>query len=138
MTPETWFTVAAYPVETAGAVRVRCVIAAPAHDGDTIAVVRLARTGPRALVAESVRVRLAHIDTPELSGGTSETREAARAARDRLRSLLPVGAAVVLYDLGPDKYGRTLGQIDAPDGSGNVSVTLLREGLARPYGGGRR
>lgn len=131
-----WLDTATYPAETGGAVRYAAVIDGPAHDGDTLTVIRLARTGPDTVTAERVHVRLAHIDTPELHGGTEQSRAAARAARERLRSLAPDGVSATLYDLGPDKYGRTLAQVDV--GGVNVGETLLREGHAKPYEGGAK
>ena len=131
-----WLDLATYPVQADGAVRYAAVVDGDAHDGDTLTVIRLARTGPDTVTAERVHVRLAHIDTPELRGGTEQSRAAARVARDRLRSLAPAGASAVLYDLGPDKYGRTLAQVDVA--GVNVGETLLREGHAKPYEGGAK
>lgn len=42
-----------------------------------------------------------------------------------------------MYDLGTEKYGRTLVQIDNTDGV-NVGAELLRGGHAVPYEGGTR
>ena len=131
-----WLDTATYPAETGGAVRYAAVIDAPAYDGDTLTVIRLTRTGRDSVTADRVTVRLAHIDAPESRGGTPESKAAARAARDRLRVLAPPGAAAVMYDLGPDKYGRTLAQVNV--GGVNLGETLLREGHAKPYEGGAK
>lgn len=131
-----WMDAATYPVVVDKAVKYAAVVDGDAHDGDTLTVIRLARTGPNTVTTERVHVRLAHIDTPELRGGTDTTRTAARAARDRLRDLAPAGAPATLYDLGPDKYGRTLAQVDVA--GVNVGAELLREGHAKPYEGGTK
>lgn len=131
-----WLDTATYPAETGGAVRYAAVIDAPAYDGDTLTVIRLTRTGRDSVTADRVTVRLAHIDAPELRGGTDTSRTAARAARDRIRDLAPAGAPATMYDLGPDKYGRVLAQVNV--GGVNVGETLLREGHAKPYEGGAK
>lgn len=131
-----WMDAATYPVVVDKAVRYAAVVDGPAHDGDTLTVIRLTRAGRDSVTADRVTVRLAHIDAPEFRGGTPESKAAARAARDRLRVLAPPGAAAVMYDLGPDKYGRTIAQVDVA--GVNVGETLLREGHAKPYEGGAK
>lgn len=82
------------------------------------------------------KVRLRGIDAPEISGACGPEREAAIAARDRLQALL-AGRAVMLGDVGGDKYfGRVVADL-LVDGASSGGI-LLAEGLARPYGGGRR
>jgi endonuclease YncB( thermonuclease family) len=58
-------------------------------------------------------------------------------ATDRLQELLNGGAVILSsIDRGEDVYGRKLREV-AVDGS-DVGDTLISEGLARAYGGGRR
>ena len=76
--------------------------------------------------------RLISIDTPELSEPECENeRRVGTAARDRLRDLLAGG-----YRIRPsgrdDPHGRSLVDIELPDGR-NVSRMLLDEGLAQKW-----
>ncbi len=76
--------------------------------------------------------RLISIDTPELSEPECENeRRLGTAARDRLRDLLAGG-----YRIRPsgrdDPHGRTLVDIELPDGR-DVSRVLLDEGLAQKW-----
>lgn len=103
-------------------------------DGDTFA-------GRVALADDTkitVRVRLINIDTPEIHGECDSEIATAHRAKARLASLLPVDSVVDLANIKDDKY---LGRIDAnvilPDGR-DVGDVLVREGLARPYSGGKR
>ena len=86
----------------------------------------------------SVRVRLRNVDTPELHGACDYEIRRANMARERLAELIPVGTVVELTKIKDDKY---LGRIDAyvamRDGR-DVGRVLIKEGLGRPYKGGRR
>lgn len=75
-------------------------------------------------------IRLAGINAPELYDGTP----AGMAARDYLRSLLPVGSLVTLRTLKDkqEKYGRWLGYITNADGV-NVNGDMVLAGHAVPY-----
>lgn len=79
-------------------------------------------------------MRVAHIDAPEIRGPQRADGLAAKAEAGRLA---PPGAHVDLYDLGPEKYGRTLAQISTAAGV-NVGAELIRGGRAEPYEGGTR
>lgn len=86
----------------------------------------------------SVRVRLRNVDTPELHGACVDEIVAANVARSRLAELIPVDSVVELQNIKDDKY---LGRIDANvlDSRGrDVGKILVREGLGRPYSGGKR
>jgi endonuclease YncB( thermonuclease family) len=100
--------------------RVNCVV-----DGDTIWL-------------QGEKIRMADIDTPEThpSRCPKEAR-LGKAATLRLQALLNQGP----FDLRPirrdtDRYGRKL-RIVERDGVSLGSI-LVREGLARPYTGGKR
>jgi micrococcal nuclease len=83
------------------------------------------------------RVRLKDIDAPEMTGACGPERERAIAARDRLDTMVS-GPGIVLAEVRPDKYfGRVVARIVMADGR-DAGATLLSEGLARPYKGGRR
>lgn len=83
------------------------------------------------------RVRLKDIDAPEITGACGPARVQAASARDRLEALVK-GPGMTLTEVRPDKYfGRVVARIVMPDGR-DAGAILLSEGLARPYGGGRR
>ena len=92
---------------------------ASVYDGDTLTL------------ANSQRVRLLQIDTPELGSGECYS----RAARSELLSLVPLGSLAGL-ESDPrldqrDRYGRLLRYIWR--NGKNVNVELVRRGAATPY-----
>jgi endonuclease YncB( thermonuclease family) len=94
-------------------------------DGDTIYL-------------EGQKIRIAGIDAPETHDyGCPEELALGDRATDRLQQLLNGGAITLSsIDRDEDVYGRKLREV-AVDGS-DVGDTLISEGLARAYGGGRR
>lgn len=94
------------------------------HDGDTI------RLGDE-------RIRIVGLDTPEL-GHRARCEAEARAAEQAKQALIAEIARgnVALERQGADRYGRTLARVTV-DGR-DVADTLIAQGLARPYAGGRR
>jgi len=81
--------------------------------------------------------RLEGVDTPELDGACAEEVSLARQAARRLGELLREGPVVVVWDRGRrEKYGRPLVRIEAA--GRDVALTLIAEGLGRPYDGGER
>ncbi|MFN4355021.1 thermonuclease family protein [Parvibaculum sp.] len=94
------------------------------YDGDTI------RLGQE-------RIRIVGLDTPEL-GHRAECEFEALAAERAKQALIGEIARgnVELQRQGTDRYGRTLARVTV-DGR-DVADTLIAQGLARPYGGGRR
>jgi endonuclease YncB( thermonuclease family) len=94
------------------------------YDGDTI------RLGDE-------RIRIIGLDTPEL-GHRAECEGEARAAERAKQALIGEIAQgnVALQRQGTDRYGRTLARVTV-DGR-DVAATLIAQGLARPYAGGRR
>jgi endonuclease YncB( thermonuclease family) len=102
-------------------------------DGDTVEVRVHVWLGQEVIT----RVRLLGIDAPEIAGACGPERIQAVAARDRLAALMGDGP-VTLVDLRPDKYfGRVVGRVLTGAGD-DAGAMLVREGLARPYSGGRR
>ena len=85
------------------------------------------------------KIRIAGIDAPETHDYDcpSELDRGTRAA-SRLQALLNSGGAVTLTSIerDEDKYGRKLRNVAV--GGADVGETLIGEGLARAYGGGRR
>lgn len=97
---------------------VDCVV-----DGDTI---RLA----------GVRIRISDIDAPETHPPRCALEaDLGRRATERLQALLNAGA-VTIAGRGRDRYGRTLAVLSR--GGRSIGMTLVAEGLARPWDGRRR
>lgn len=94
------------------------------YDGDTI------RLGQE-------RIRIVGLDTPEL-GHRAECESEALAAERAKQALIGEIArgSVALHRQGTDRYGRTLARVTV-DGR-DVADTLIAQGHARPYAGGRR
>ncbi|MBF0353887.1 MAG: thermonuclease family protein [Alphaproteobacteria bacterium] len=82
-------------------------------------------------------VRLEGTDTPELKARCEQEREKALAARDFLVARVD-GKLVQLHDILTDKYGgRVRAQVLDASGA-DLSVELIKQGLARRYDGGQR
>jgi micrococcal nuclease len=86
--------------------------------------------------------RLIGVDTPELRGGTAESKAAARRARDRVQDLLmPDGIAqkLIIHTEKADSFGRWLAKVMFFDESvaephwRDLSEVLIEEGLGEPY-----
>lgn len=77
------------------------------------------------------RFRLDGIDTPERG------RQGHLEAKARAEALAPVGSDVLVITEKGDKYGRWLAVLCPPVGP-PVNVTLVYEGLAKPYNGGAK
>jgi endonuclease YncB( thermonuclease family) len=103
------------------------------YDGDTITV---DIPGVPPVFGDDVGVRVLGIDTPEMRGGTHDTRRLAVQARDQVRGWCPAGSVVTLHDVARDKYFRILARVEC--GGVDVAAGLLGLGLARPYDGGTK
>jgi endonuclease YncB( thermonuclease family) len=114
------------------------------YDGDTATAIMVP---PNSSVPIKINCRIEGIDTPEMKPLLScpnrdELKARAVAARNRLCELLtgqawsdPCDEHSMVVEVtcgGFDKYGRLLVRI------GNVSETMISEGLANPYGGGTK
>jgi micrococcal nuclease len=103
------------------------------YDGDTITV--MLDLGMS--ITRKASCRLDGIDTPEIRTKVAGEKEAAYAARDRVRELI-LGREVTLQSMSkPDKYGRLLVRVWAEDGV-CVNELLLEEKHAIPYSGGKK
>lgn len=102
-----------------GGLRVTCVV-----DGDTFWLNRQ-------------KIRIADIDTPELSPPRCEAeRIRGEAAKRRLAELLNAGAfSLIAGDRDEDRYGRKLRTVTRAGAS--IGNMLIAEGLARRWDGGR-
>lgn len=102
-------------------------------DGDTLDVMARVWLGQTI----HVRVRLDGVDTPELRGRCAGERAQAEEARSWLERQL-AGRSIALRQARLGKYaGRVVARVELDDGQ-DLSVMLLRSGLARPYDGRRR
>lgn len=98
------------------------------YDGDTVALD--CGTGERT-------ARIEGLNAPETRDAACPAEaEAGRRATDRLRALVRGSGEIAVSRQGHDRYGRDLVRlwIDGRD----VAATLVAEGLAEPYLGGRR
>jgi len=111
----------------------RCVQVLKNYDGDTLTVTI---PGVHPLLGKSVSVRVAGIDTPELRGKARCEKEAARAARNLVHSLIRGAKNVELRNVARDKYFRILAEVYV-DGK-SVGQTLLKNRLAYSYDGGTK
>jgi endonuclease YncB( thermonuclease family) len=105
-----------------------------AYDGDTITV---DIPSMPVLFGQHIRVRISHIDAPELKSRSSCERKAALQALSEVSSLLSRSKTIELIDPKRDKYFRILSDV-AVDGKTILSKHLLDKGLAVPYEGGAK
>lgn len=83
---------------------------------------------------ETVCWRVLGIDAPELHKACSKA--IALKAKDELGRLLSLGKPLVWVSRKPDKYGRPLVKITV--GKVDVAKSMVTNGFARPYLGGKR
>ncbi len=102
-------------------------------DGDTIKV-NIDHVHP--LIGERISVRLAGIDTPEMSSTNKNVRALALKAKTFTESLVDNAHSIRLTNLRRDKYFRILAEVIL-DGE-SLSDKLLKSGLALPYKGGKK
>ena len=62
---------------------------------------------PNQIVTHKIRLR--HIDTPELKGDCNNEKRHARKAKTYLQTILPKGSTIRLNDVGYDNFGRIFG-----------------------------
>jgi endonuclease YncB( thermonuclease family) len=103
------------------------------RDGDTLLVRARIWVGQEIVI----QARIAGIDAPELRARCPRERALAERARDFVTAKV-AGRPVWLVDIRNGKYaGRVLAGVRTEDGI-DLGRALLKAGLARPYGGGRR
>jgi micrococcal nuclease len=103
-------------------------------DGDTIDVI--VDLGFKTFVKK--RIRLAGINTPEVRTRNKEEKKRGIAARERLRELIEGSDKdLMLVSHGVGKYGRVLGELILSPNL-NVNQTLVSEGHAKEYHGGKK
>ena len=102
-------------------------------DGDTIVI---SIPNLPEVFGKKISVRLAGIDTPEMRAKCPYEKGLAIRAKDRLEGMLMKARVISIDDARRGKYFRILGEVLA-DGK-NVAATLIKEGLAVTYSGGRK
>ena len=99
------------------------------YDGDTVtADVQLGFY----VIAHKVKLRLYGINTPEIRGGTAETKKAGITARDWLREKV-LDKELTVKSFGKGKYGRWLVELYLDDEETSLNQQLIEQGLADPY-----
>lgn len=102
-------------------------------DGDTLTVRARIWLGTDV----DIKVRIAGVDTPEARSRCPEEVRLARVARQALVTMVGNGY-VRLHDVQYGKYaGRVVARVSTSAGE-DVSRSLVAQGHARPYTGGRR
>jgi micrococcal nuclease len=97
------------------------------YDGDTVtAVVDL---GFR--VKFTIKIRLSHIDAPELRG--AERPEGLKAKQRLVELVLGKEITLITQKDKQEKYGRWLGEFFLPGDDISVNQRLLQEGFGVPY-----
>jgi len=92
-------------------------------DGDTIQVLR---------DGIMVKVRLAEIDCPEIGHGKKKPGQPFGKAAKRFVLNRAAGKIVTVDEVSRDRYGRTIGHVQLPDGH-SLNELLVKEGLAWVY-----
>ena len=84
----------------------------------------------------NIRLRLAHIDTPEIKGQCDAEISLGKQARDYTQSFMKANPKYSINTVGVGRYGRPLVEIRA--GDQYLNQLLVDRGLARRYEGKRR
>jgi micrococcal nuclease len=104
------------------------------YDGDTLtATIDLGFK----IHIDGAKLRLAYVNTPEIRGGTEETKQAGRRSRNYVKQRI-LGKKVRLRALGRGKYGRYLVEVWLPNGNDqpgpeSLNSELVRLGYAGAY-----
>jgi len=103
------------------------------YDGDTFKVMI---KGYPAIIGDSISVRIAGIDTPEINGDDAYEKELAKKAQLFAERKLRSAKVVRLKNMRRDKYFRILADVFVDNI--NLGKELLRVGLAHEYYGGTK
>jgi micrococcal nuclease len=103
------------------------------HDGDTFKA-NLADMPP--LVGDSVLVRIAGIDAPEINGRSEYERNLAQKAKLYAENRLKNAKVIILKNMRRDKYFRILADVYVD--KWNLGKEMIRVGLAVEYDGGTK
>lgn len=111
----------------------RCVKILKNYDGDTLTV---DIPGLHPLLGKNISVRVAGIDTPEVRTKDSCEKQAGRAAKNLVASVLKNAKTIELQGVQRDKYFRILADVMV-DGK-SLKEVLLKNNLAYSYDGGTK
>jgi len=89
-------------------------------------------------ISHKIRVRMYGINTPESRTRDLEEKKRGLAAKDRLIELLGEGQGLLLQTKEKGKYGRYLGIVSKENYPISLNETLVAEGHAVSYFGGKR
>ena len=103
------------------------------YDGDTLNV-DIKDWPP--IVGKSMPIRINKIDTPEMNTKNPALKSLAVKARDFLRSHISEGKIIELRNIQRDKYFRLDADLYIDDI--DIAQELLKQGLAKPYDGGKK
>jgi micrococcal nuclease len=103
------------------------------YDGDTF---KVSIDSWPAIIGESIGVRVAGVDTPEMRGECDWEKELARKAKKHTVAFLRAGKRIEPRSLKRDKYFRILAEVYVDRKS--LSLSLITAGLGREYHGGKR
>ena len=97
------------------------------YDGDTF---KISIPDYPPIVGSNISVRIKGINTPEIKGGTKESKENAIKSRDFLEKILKSGN-ISLHNISRDKYFRLLSEVRVD----NIDVTtlMIKNGYATNY-----
>lgn len=103
------------------------------YDGDTF---RCNIEGYPSIVGDRIGIRVYGVDCPEMTDKRPTVKERARQAKQYTVQRLREGKKIELVNMQRDKYFRILAvvMIDGKD----LGQELIKEGLARPYFGGKK
>jgi micrococcal nuclease len=102
------------------------------YDGDTF---KVNIDGWPDIIGKEISVRIYGIDTPEIRGTKGDTKRLALSAKMFSANYL-LGCKVELRNMRRGKYFRIIADVYV-DGE-NLAELLIKEGLAKPYYGGKR
>ena len=103
------------------------------YDGDTITV--NISSFPK-IVGDKISIRVNGIDTPEMRGTKGKLKEKARNAKKLVESLCRKAKKLELRNMKRGKYFRIVADVFV-DGK-SVADILIKNGLAKPYDGGKK
>jgi len=103
------------------------------YDGDTLTV-NIPSVHP--VIGKKISVRINGIDTPELKGTTGRVKEKARIAKKLVTNLCKRAKILELRNIKRGKYFRIVADVYV-DGQ-CIADILIKNGLAKPYDGGKK
>ena len=110
----------------------RCVKYLGNHDGDTITVA-IPRVHP--LLGKKISVRVAGVDTPEMTSKNPCEKKKAELAKMLTGELLRKSFRINLENVGRDKYFRIVADVKFDGKSLGSWLLRAKGGIARPYDG---